>query len=112
MAVPLKIGYLPTLYHTSFVLRASGRMDDLGIKATWKLFPNGPDMIEAFGREELDLGYLGLPPAMIGINRGLRIKCVAGGHVEGTVLIGDRSYQVKETASDALAQFKGRIIGT
>ncbi|MEI2764038.1 hypothetical protein [Methanothrix soehngenii] len=48
MAVPLKIGYLPTLYHTSFVLRASGRMDDLGIKATWKLFPNGPEMVEAF----------------------------------------------------------------
>jgi len=61
MAVPLKIGYLPTLYHTSFVLRASGRMDDLGIKATWKLFHNGPEMVEAFSREELDLGYLGLP---------------------------------------------------
>jgi len=112
MAVPLKIGYLPTLYHTSFVLRASGRMDDLGIKATWKLFPNGPEMVEAFGREELDLGYLGLPPAMIGISRGFKIKCVAGGHVEGTILIGDRSCQVKEMASDALAQFKDRIIGT
>jgi len=79
MAVPLKVGYLPTLYHTSFVLRSSGRMDDLGINATWKLFPNGPEMIEAFGQKGLDLGYLGLPPAMIGISRGLKIKCISGG---------------------------------
>ena len=53
MAVPLKIGYLPTLYHTSFVLRASGRMDDLGIKATWKLFPNGPEMVKRLAEKNL-----------------------------------------------------------
>ncbi len=84
MAAEIKIGYLTTLYHTSFILRASGRMDELDIKASWKLFPNGPAMVEAFEKEELDLGYIGLPPAMIGIARGLKI---AGGHVEGTVLI-------------------------
>lgn len=83
----------------------------MGINATWKLFPNGPELMEAFSREELDLGYLGLPPAMMGISRGLKIKCVAGGHVEGTVLIGEKSCQAREKASDALAQFKDRIIG-
>ncbi len=112
MASEIKIGYLTTLYHTSFILRASGRMDELDIKATWKLFPNGPAMIEAFEKGELDLGYIGLPPAMIGIVRGLKIRCVAGGHVEGTVLIGGSNYRVGETAKDALSQFKGKIIGT
>lgn len=58
------------------------------------------------------MGYIGLPPAIIGIGRGLKIKCVAGGHVEGTVLIGGSSYRAKETAKDALSQFKGKIIGT
>jgi NitT/TauT family transport system substrate-binding protein len=112
MAVEMKIGYLTTLYHTSFILRASGRMDGLGIKAWCKLFSNGPAMMEAFEKKELDLGYIGLPPAMIGIGRGLKIKCVAGGHVEGTVLIGSSSYRARETAKDALSQFKGKIIGT
>ncbi|MFA6373728.1 MAG: ABC transporter substrate-binding protein [Methanothrix sp.] len=108
----MRIGYLTTLYHTSFILRASGRLDDLGIKAEWRLFANGPAMMEAFGRKELDLGYVGLPPAMIGIDRGLKIKCIAGGHVEGTVLIGGRGYEPKETAEEALSQFRGLTIGT
>jgi NitT/TauT family transport system substrate-binding protein len=112
MTEDLLIGYLSTLYHTSIILRASGRMKELGINATWKLFPNGPAMVEAFERKQLDLGYLGLPPAMIGIARGLKIKCVAGGHVEGTVLIGSRCLQVKETTKEALVQFKGKTIGT
>ncbi len=87
-------------------------MEEMSINASWKLFPNGPAMMEAFEQGQLDLGYIGLPPAMIGIARGLEIRCVAGGHVEGTMLIGSQSFQVKETASDALAQFKGKTIGT
>ena len=112
MAVDMKIGYLTTLYHTSFILRASGKMADLSIKASWKLFPNGPAIVEAFEKNEIDLGYIGLPPAMIGIGRGLKIKCIAGGHVEGTVLIGNSDYRSGETARDVLSQFKGRFIGT
>lgn len=87
-------------------------MEEICINASWKLFPNGPAMMEAFEQGQLDLGYIGLPPAMIGIARGLKIRCVAGGHVEGTVLIGGQTFQVKETASDALAQFKGKTVGT
>src|SRR5512136_3033955 len=112
MSVDVKIGYLTTLYHTSFIIQASGQMADLGIKASWKLFPNGPAIVEAFGKNEIDLGYIGLPPAMIGISKGLKIKCIAGGHVEGTVLIGKRDFQLAETAKEVLSQFKGRIIGT
>lgn len=69
-------------------------------------------MIEAFERGRLDLGYLGIPPAMIGIGRGMKVRCVAGGHVEGTVLIGSEGCQTKGTAKEALAQFRGKTIGT
>ena len=112
MAEELSIGYLSTLYHTSFILHGSGQLEEMGVIASWRLFPNGPAMIEAFQKDEIDLGYVGLPPAMIGIARGLKIKCVAGGHVEGTVLIGGQSFRAFETATEALAQFKGKIIGT
>lgn len=113
MAKEIRIGYLSTLYHTSFILRGSGRIEgDLGLNASWKRFPNGPSMIEAFERDELDLGYLGLPPAMIGICQGIGIRCVAGGHVEGTVLIGPQSFLDGGSIRETLAQFKGRCIGT
>jgi NitT/TauT family transport system substrate-binding protein len=41
--------------------------EKIGIKTNWRLFPTGPEMVKAFFRGELDLGYMGLPPAMIGI---------------------------------------------
>ena len=112
MTVDIRIGYLTTLYHTSFILIGSNILEAQGIKASWKLFPNGPAMMEAFQRKELDMGYIGLPPVMIGIGRGLKIKCVAGGHVEGTVLIGGPDFQASRTPREALLQFKGKSIGT
>ena len=42
---------------------------------------------------ELDIGYIGLPPAIIGIEQGVPIKCVAGGHVEGTILCAKKKIQ-------------------
>lgn len=113
MAQDLRIGYLSTLYHTSFILKGSHHTErNLGLRIAWRLFPSGPAMIEAFERGEIDLGYMGLPPAMIGIGRGLKIKCVAGGHVEGTVLVGAGGCCAMNTAKDTLAQFSGKAIGT
>jgi NitT/TauT family transport system substrate-binding protein len=118
MNEPIRIGYLTTLYHTSFILRGLERGNEIEhsgeseIRPSWKLFPNGPAMMEAFERDEIDLGYVGLPPAMIGIARGLKIKCVAGGHVEGTVLIGGKDLVAGKTAEEALIQFRGMTIGT
>jgi len=111
MNEPIRIGYLTTLYHTSFILRGLERSGEFGIKASWQLFPNGPAMMEAFERDEIDLGYAGLPPVMMGIGRRLKIKCVAGGHVEGTILIGSRGQIAGKTATEALTQFKGMTIG-
>ena len=61
MPVDVRIGYLTTLYHTSFILIGSNILEAQGIKASWKLFPNGPAMMEAFQRKELDMGYIELP---------------------------------------------------
>ena len=112
----LRIGHLTTAYHTSFILMDSEwSKERIGIKTDWRLFPTGPDMVKAFFRGDVDLGYMGLPPAMIGIDRGLEIRCVAGGHIEGTVLVAKKSFQtLKElgTINKVLSQFKGKVIGT
>ncbi|RMG01833.1 MAG: ABC transporter substrate-binding protein [Nitrospirae bacterium] len=42
--------------------------------------------MDAFRRGEIDLAYIGLPPAIIGIDSGLPLKCISGGHEEGTVI--------------------------
>lgn len=111
----LRIGYLSTMYHTSHILQCGGAVErELKAAPQWHLFGTGPAMIEAFGSGGLDLGYIGLPPAMIGIGGGLKLKCIAGGHVEGTVLVGPAGAGVARDAAGVggvLARFAGKKIG-
>lgn len=111
----LRIGYLSTIYHTSHILKQRGWLDSLNRPCSWHLFATGPAMVEAFGSGEIDLGYIGLPPAMIGIDRGVPLRCIGGGHVEGTVMIARTSYSAGEDDSSVrqvLAQFAGKKIGS
>jgi NitT/TauT family transport system substrate-binding protein len=76
------------MYHTSHIIRTEQWIErEMGIAPQWHLFGTGPAMVEAFASQRVDLGYIGLPPAMIGIARGLPFTCIAGGHAEGTVMI-------------------------
>ncbi len=111
----LNIGHLSTIYHTSFILMGTDWLEKEEIKASWKLFASGPDIVKAFEKEEIDLAYIGLPPAIIGIDRGIQIICVAGGHVEGTVLIAQEEYGTLDelkNLNNVLRQFKGKVIGS
>ncbi|HEY3273364.1 MAG TPA: ABC transporter substrate-binding protein [Methanocella sp.] len=112
MAEPLRIGHLSTFYHTAFVLMGTDWLAEAGIDASWKLFPSGPDIMKAMTDGEIDLAYIGLPPAMIGISKEMQVKCIAGGHVEGTVLVArDRYLSIDELGDEkaVLAQFS--VIG-
>ncbi len=90
----VRIGHLSTFYHTAVLLMARGTVPArLGATVEWRLMGTGPAIMESFGRGELDLAYIGLPPAIIGIERGIGVVCVAGGHLEGTVLAGKDCWQ-------------------
>ena len=111
----MKIGYLSTVYHTSFILKSGKFIFDKMDDTEWILFPTGPDMMKAFADKKIDLGYIGLPPVMIGIDKGMNIKCVGGGHVEGTVMVADKSYPSYSdlgTIESVINQFTGKTIGT
>ena len=111
----LRIGHLSTFYHTAIILMADGKLqEDLGVDVEWRLFGAGPGIVKAFENAELDIAYVGLPPALIGIDRGVKIKCVAGGHIEGTVICGKKRYKGFPEVGDLgeiLAQFRGGKIG-
>lgn len=116
MPTELRIGYLSTVYHTSLLLMGTGRLEKhFEIRPSWELFGGGPPIVEALAEGKLDLGYIGLPPVLIGIDRGAGIKCVAGGHMEGTVLVGAPGTKaVDELDGDltaTLAQFEGQTVG-
>jgi len=89
--------------------------NDFNLEIRWKLFGTGPAMVKAFQNKKLDIGYMGLPPAIIGIDKGAPIKCVAGGHVEGTIMVASKTYKtmasLNNNLSETFSQFKGHPIG-
>lgn len=107
----LRIGHLSTTYHTALIIYGAGWGGETGIK--WRLYPTGPAMIKALAKGDISAAYIGLPPAMIGISKGMRIRCVAGGHVEGTLLLGRKEHYTTDDRSlgQVLAQFRGGVIG-
>ncbi len=111
----LRIGHLSTFYHTAILLMAREDTNArLGAEVQWRLFGTGPAIVDALSRKELDLAYIGLPPAIIGISRGVQITCIAGGHMEGTVMTGKSHWKGLEDLADpgdVLRQFSGRTIG-
>jgi len=86
----------------------------LGGQVQWRLFGTGPAIVRAFEKGELDLAYIGLPPAIIGIEHGVGIVCIAGGHMEGTVISAKKRYRGAPGSTDLgdiLRQFAGQRIG-
>lgn len=112
----MRIGHLSTAYHTNFVIMDNDDLaSDLNANVEWILFGTGPAMVQAFKEKRLDAGYMGLPPAIIGIDKGVPIECVAGGHVEGTIMIGKIEYKSIENTNgdlnEVLQQFSGKAVG-
>lgn len=111
----LRIGHLSTVYHTAILLMARSDLERfLGVDVEWKLFGTGPAIVNAFEKSELDLAYIGLPPAIIGISRGVGIVCVAGGHIEGTVICGQKGllgFPEEEDLGIVLRQLLGKKVG-
>lgn len=111
----LRIGHLSTFYHTALLLSEKNPFGlSLDCLTKWTLFGTGPAIVEALESGELDLAYIGLPPAIIGMARGVPIKCIAGGHTEGTVIVGKKgslSCDETEGLEGALGQFSGGRVG-
>lgn len=112
----VRIGFLSTIYHTAFILMCQSWIEKkLGLKSEWELHGTGPSIIGKLLDRKLDIGYIGLPPTIIGIDKGATIKCVAGGHVEGTIMIAPEQFksfrEVNQNMGEVFAQFEDKIIG-
>jgi NitT/TauT family transport system substrate-binding protein len=113
--VKIRIGHLSTFYHTAVLLMArkelTARMD---ADVEWKLMGTGPAIMQAFQSGGLDMAYIGLPPAIIGMEQGVQVVCIAGGHMEGTVMAGKalwRGYPELDDLGAIFGQFDGKKIG-
>ena len=82
------IGYLPTDHDAAlFVANATGMFEKEGIKVELHEYNNGGDLMSAMASGELDVGYVGITPAIYSISKGVPIKIVAGAQNEGSGLL-------------------------
>jgi len=113
--VKIRVGHLSTFYHTAILLMARKEITSrLGLEIEWTLLGTGPAIMKAFDRGELDLAYIGLPPAIIAMEQGSRVVCIAGGHMEGTVMAGKShwlGFPETDDLGEIFGQFEGKTIG-
>ena len=111
----IRVGHLSTFYHTAILLMARKEITSrLGLEIEWTLMGTGPAIMKAFDRGELDLAYIGLPPAIIAMEQGSPVICIAGGHMEGTVMAGKShwlGFPETDDLREIFSQFEGKTIG-
>ncbi|HEY9207372.1 MAG TPA: ABC transporter substrate-binding protein [Candidatus Methanoperedens sp.] len=114
--ITVKIGYLPSMCQSIYVLKEHKTLErGLGVDAVeYKRYESGPLITQAFAQGEADIGFMGIPPVMIGIDKGVPIKVIASTHSEGSSLIASKKYKnLTELGSigSVLKQFDGKSIG-
>lgn len=115
--ITVKIGYLPSMCQSIYVLKQHKTLErELGVDAVeYKRYESGPLITQAFAQGEADIGFMGIPPVMIGIDKGVPIKVIASTHSEGSSLIA-KSKRYKNltelgTIPAVLRQFDNKSIG-
>lgn len=103
----VRIGYHPALCLIQIYTAIDrGVMEEYGIEYEFIEFATGGGVVEAFAAGDIDVGYLGGPPAMLGILQDIPIKIVAAAHTEGSAII------VKKGAGiNTIADLNGKKIG-
>ena len=104
----ITIGYQPSDHDAAlFVAEAQEKYKNQGLNVKTVQFNNGGDMLTAMASGEVDVGYLGLTPALSGIANNANIKIVSGAQLEGSaILVSDKS------GISSVADLKGKNVGT
>ena len=103
----VKIGYLPTDHDSAlFVANATGMFKDAGIDVELHEYNNGGDLMSAMASGELDVGYVGIPPVIYSMTKGVPIKIVAGAQNEGSGLV------CQNSSINSTSDLKGKIVAT
>ena len=84
----VRIGYLPTDHDAAlFVADAKGYFDKEGINADLIKYNNGNELMKAMEAGEIDVGYVGIAPALYSIGNGGDAKIISSAQNEGSGIV-------------------------
>lgn len=84
----LRVGYVPILPMSQlFVMEGEGWAKQAGLKLKPIRFSEGPGILQALTKNELDVAYFGIGPAMVARANGIDIRVVASDVVEHVAFV-------------------------
>ena len=85
----VRIGYLANDQHSAAlaVANAKGMFEAEGIKVELQQFNVGADIVIAMAAGQIDVGYVGIAPATMAIDKGMPLKIVGAVNEEGSGIV-------------------------
>ena len=96
----IRIGYLPSDHDAAlFVADAKGYFDKEELNIDMIKFNNGNELMKAMEDDEIDVGYVGVAPALYYIGNGAEAKIISSAQNEGSGIVVNTNSGIN-TASD------------
>jgi NitT/TauT family transport system substrate-binding protein len=106
----VRFGYFDGIFLAPFyTAKAQGLFEKNGIKLEEKIFSYGMPIVEAISAGQVDMGFVGYPPAIIGRANEFPIVIVAGAVSGGTTSLAV-SQKLYENGIDSVGKLKGKVI--
>jgi len=104
----IRIGHLPSDHDSAmYVAQAQKQYEKQGLTVKLTQFNNGGDLMTAIAAGEIDVGYVGITPALSSIEKGVPVKVVSGAQTEGTGLVA-----ASNSSINSIADLKGKRVAT
>jgi NitT/TauT family transport system substrate-binding protein len=102
----VKIGYHPAMCLAAiYVAKDKQLFKKADIEAKIIEYQGGPPMIPAFRSKEIDIGFLGGPPAIAAMDKGIDVSIYGFAHMEGSAII-----VRKDSPYTKVEDLKGKLI--
>lgn len=102
----VKIGYHPAMCLAAiYIAKDKNLFQKAGIEARIIEYQGGPPMIPAFRGKEIDIGFLGGPPAISAMDKGIDVSIYGFAHMEGSAIIVRKDSPYKK-----VEDLKGKLI--
>lgn len=84
----IKVGYLPTDHSAALLVAKHNKLyENNGLNVQTVQISTGSNIVDAVASGDLDIGYVGITPAMQGISKGVPIKVVGAVNLDGSGIV-------------------------
>jgi NitT/TauT family transport system substrate-binding protein len=94
----INVAYIPCDHEAAFfVAESQGTYKKNGLNVTSRTISTGSGIVSALASGDIDVGYLGIAPALQGISEGVPIKIVGAVNLEGSAIVVDPKSNITNT---------------